>query len=64
MHLPQSLEEATSAFGLVGVDVHAQRALITHDDDRIAELLQLRDERGSIEVLSDNDEVRAIPKVG
>ena len=54
-------EQRHRVLRLVGVDVDLQRHLVADDEDRVAELLQERDEGAALEARSLDDEVRAVP---
>ena len=50
--VPTFVEECRGALGFVGVDVHAQHALVADDQHRVAELLEAPTERGPVEALA------------
>ena len=52
--------ERQRATGVVGVHVHLQRRAVADDEQRVAELLELRLERVEIEVVAFDDEDRAV----
>ena len=52
--------ERQRAAGVVGVHVHLERRAIADDEQRVAELLELRFERIEIEVVAFDDEDRAV----
>jgi hypothetical protein len=58
--LARALEQRDGTVGLVGVDVHAQRAVVAHHQDRVAEVLEQRRERTGVEVLAGDGEVGAV----
>ena len=48
--VPIAVEERLGGVGVVGVDVDAERGLVAHDQDRVAERLEQRLEAAAVEL--------------
>ena len=59
--VPCATASESAAPGVVGVDVHLQRARVADDEHRVAERLELAFERVGVEPLALDDEARAVP---
>ena len=59
-HLADGLEQGDGGVGVVGVHVHAQRAVVADHQHRVAELLEQRREVPGVEALARDREVRAV----
>ncbi len=59
-HLASPLEERHRRLGLVGVDMDLERRLVADDEDRVAQLLQPREELARGEAAAGDDEVGAV----
>ncbi len=56
--------ERQSAAWIIGVNVHLERALVADDEQRITDLLELGLERRQVEIVTLDDEDRAVAKAG
>ncbi len=59
-HLADLLEERHRALGVVGVHVHAQRAVVADDQHGVAQVLEQRREGPGVEALAGDGEVGAV----
>ncbi len=58
--LADGLEQRRRPARVVGVDVHAQSAVVTHHENGVPDLLQQRHESPAVEPLASDGEVRAV----